>query len=56
MDTIKLELTISEALNVLVGLATVYSRTGNQYFADLYDKIEDALKGEKNENDEVHSK
>lgn len=54
MDSIKLELTVSEALNILVGLATVYSRTGNQYFADLYDKIEEELKG--GENDKVQGK
>lgn len=48
-EMITLELERSEVIDVLVALATMYSTTKKEYYGDIYDKINAALKGERND-------
>ena len=48
-ETITLELERSEVIDVLVALATMYSTTKKEYYGDIYDKVNAALKGERND-------
>lgn len=48
-EKITIELELSEVIDVLVALATMYSTTKKEYYGDIYDKINAALKGERND-------